>query len=65
MFGHVAQHPESSWTVTASFVQIYLENVQDLMSTSRSAEDVERTKIDPLRLHIREDPQAGFFVDGG
>ena len=64
VFGHVAQHPESSWTVTASFIQIYLENVQDLMSTNRSAEDVERTKIDPLRLHIREDPQAGFFVDG-
>ena len=34
------------------------------MSTNRSAEDVERTKIDPLRLRIREDPQAGFFVDG-
>jgi hypothetical protein len=64
VFGHIAQHSEKQWTVTASFVQIYLENVQDLMSPRNSSDDVSNTRIDPLRLQIREDPNNGFFIDG-
>tara|TARA_B100000780_G_C20964733_1_gene385137 strand:+ start:77 stop:787 length:711 start_codon:yes stop_codon:yes gene_type:complete len=64
VFGHAAQHQDKKWTITASFVQIYLENVQDLMSPTKSTQDVEQTKIDPLRLHIREDPNSGFFIEG-
>ena len=64
VFGHTAQHSEKQWTVTASFVQIYLENVQDLMAPSKSLEEIAATRIDPLRLNIREDPHSGFFIEG-
>jgi len=71
VFGHAAQHTEKEWTITASFVQIYLENVQDLMApTNQISEDrptpatSTTSNVDPLRLHIREDPQHGFFMEG-
>ena len=59
------------WYVTASFVQIYLETLQDLLapdvspSPSESGGSANRpVAIDPLSLRIREDPVDGFFVEG-
>eukprot|EP01138_Halocafeteria_seosinensis_P005431 gb/GECG01005552.1/.p1 GENE.gb/GECG01005552.1/~~gb/GECG01005552.1/.p1 ORF type:complete len:1139 (+),score=187.64 gb/GECG01005552.1/:1-3417(+) len=34
VFGHIAQEPHKEWSVSMSFVQIYLETVQDLFSAS-------------------------------
>lgn len=56
IFGHIAQHGESDWIVSMSFLQIYLETVQDLFSTTLTERDE--------NLTIREDPQTGFYVEG-
>ena len=58
IFSHMASHGrDSEWTVSISFLQIYLESIQDLLvppSEDRSEEN----------LAIREDPKKGCFVDG-
>lgn len=58
--GHVAQHPEAEWVVSMSFIQIYLETIQDLFAPETYAGDGSV----PENLAVREDPNHGFYVEG-
>eukprot|EP00943_MAST-04B_sp_MAST-4B-sp1_P007186 g7186.t1 len=70
VFGHIDANSEASkWTVTVSFLQIYLENVQDLLATNdgQTPMSVDNEDEKPLlgtSLKIRENPKQGFYVEG-
>ena len=70
VFGHIDANSETSkWTVTVSFLQIYLENVQDLLATNdgQTPMSVANENEKPLlgtSLKIRENPRQGFYVEG-
>jgi hypothetical protein len=74
--GHVeANAAGCEWTISMSFLQIYLETIQDLFSVGGpggSPPDWD-TRLDKgergdrnieENLPVREDPARGFFVDG-
>ena len=50
IFEHIQAHPERMFLVRASFLEIYNEEVRDLLSTEQKV------------LQIREDPRRGVFV---
>lgn len=53
LFDYIREHiDEVQFKVTVSFLQIYLEVINDLLDP------------DNLNLHVREDPRSGIFVDG-
>ena len=52
IFDYVYSHPQVQWTITLSFLQIYVENVQDLLAPEQD------------NLPIRESPRHGFYVEG-
>ena len=70
VFGHIDANSESSkWTVTVSFLQIYLENVQDLLAASANevplgSENEAEVPVLGASLKIRENPSQGFYVEG-
>ena len=66
VFGHVESEAEASWTVTMSFLQIYLETIHDLLapSGSRTTVDDDGKPVSFSGLNIREDPKRGFYVEG-
>jgi hypothetical protein len=59
IFGHMKQnaHLDIQFTVSMSFLQIYLETIQDLLVPSNSKHWEEN-------LPVRENPGKGFFVEG-
>jgi len=50
---HVAAHPEKRWRVQLSFVQLYTENIQDLLNPDPTIES----------MPLRESPELGVFVE--
>lgn len=53
LFRSIAEAPENKeFIVRASYVEIYLERVRDLLHPAKS------------NLSIREDPQKGIYVEG-
>ena len=53
IFSHIAQDESGTeWQIKASFLEIYMENVKDLLST------------DKLNLKVRETPARGVWVEG-
>eukprot|EP00944_MAST-04C_sp_MAST-4C-sp1_P015463 g15463.t1 len=70
VFGHIDANSENSkWTVTVSFLQIYLENVQDLLAASANevplgSENDAEVPVLGASLKIRENPSQGFYVEG-
>lgn len=52
IFEHIEQHSkDTQFVVTMSFLQIYMENIMDLLDVSKT------------NLSIREDPKNGIFVE--
>jgi Kinesin motor domain len=47
-------------TITVSFLQLYRETIQDLLS----AANMKTSSIYDENLQVREDPLRGFYVDG-
>ena len=66
VFGHIEGDQGCTWTVTVSFLQIYLENVQDLLSPPSNAvtESEDGKPLPYTGLVIRENPKQGFYVEG-
>ncbi|KAA0151602.1 hypothetical protein FNF29_04526 [Cafeteria roenbergensis] len=53
-FGHAARHPDSAFSVSVQFLQVYLEAVYDLLPPAGD---------DSLRpLAVRESPGRGFYA---
>eukprot|EP00762_Andalucia_godoyi_P001478 ANDGO_00290.mRNA.1 Armadillo repeat-containing kinesin-like protein 3 len=53
IFSHIEKHMHTvEFRVTVSFLQIYMENIMDLLDAGKT------------NLAIREDPKQGLFVDG-
>lgn len=67
IFHHVKRNKSTmDVKVTMSFLQIYRENIQDLLSYSivnNSGNSNNALSIED-NLPIREDPQRGFYVEG-
>ena len=57
IFNHVSSSNDVDISVSLSFLQLYRETIQDLLSpVSNSSSDE--------NLIIRENPQRGFYVEG-
>lgn len=56
IFEYVEAQDTTEVSVSLSFLQLYRETIQDLLSPGANAGDD--------NLLIREDPQRGFFVEG-
>lgn len=56
IFNHVYSTKQAQCAVTISFLQLYRETIQDLLSPSYT----DRQEM----LSIREDPTKGFYVEG-
>ena len=52
IFKHIAQHPNRDFLMRASFVELYQENIRDLLSDSADA-----------TVAIREDPRKGVYCE--
>ena len=52
IFAHIAAHPNRDFLMRASFVEIYNENIRDLLSNAADSS-----------LAIREDPRRGVYCD--
>ncbi len=52
IFRHIAQHPNRDFLMRASFVELYQENIRDLLSDSTDA-----------TVAIREDPRKGVYCE--
>lgn len=59
----MAERREYQWKVSMSFVQIYLEAVQDLFATQHITGRADDTSVFQ-NLNVREDPHRGFYVEG-
>ena len=62
-------HPttKKKFLVQASYLEIYNEEIRDLLSSSSSDENTLVTKgepIDPSRLRVKEHPERGVYVEG-
>jgi kinesin family member 5 len=62
IFQHINQHKQVESAVSMSFIQIYRENIQDLLSAS--IVNGQGSNVAEDNLAIREDPQKGFYVEG-
>ncbi len=58
IFSYVENQAHLDINITLSFLQIYRETIQDLLSPATGAQMGEDN------LAIREDPQRGFYVEG-
>lgn len=58
IFEHVSSREKAEITVSLSFLQLYRENIQDLLAP------VSGTQTSEDNLAVREDPQRGFYVEG-
>jgi centromeric protein E len=52
IFAHIDAHPNRDFLMRASFVEIYNENIRDLLSTAADA-----------TVAIREDPRRGMYCE--
>jgi len=52
IFAHIEAHPNRDFLMRASFVEIYNENIRDLLSASSDAS-----------VAIREDPRRGVYCE--
>ena len=55
IFTHIANHPNRDFILRASFVEIYNENIRDLLATKTSSSDG--------FVAIREDPRRGVYCE--
>ena len=58
---------KKKFLVQASYLEIYNEEIRDLLSSSSSDENTLVTKgepIDPSRLRLKEHPERGVYVEG-
>ena len=62
IFQHLNHQKQVESTVSMSFIQIYRENIQDLLSAS--IVNGQGSHLVEENLAIREDPQKGFYVEG-
>lgn len=62
IFQHLNHQKQVESTVSMSFIQIYRENIQDLLSAS--IVNGQGSTFVEENLAIREDPQKGFYVEG-
>jgi hypothetical protein len=62
IFRHLNHQKRVESTVSMSFIQIYRENIQDLLSAS--IVNGSPNGFVEENLAIREDPQKGFYVEG-
>jgi centromeric protein E len=54
IFEHIASHPHRDFILRASFVEIYNENIRDLLATRSAA---------PEYISIRVDPRRGVYCE--
>ena len=57
IFEHIQNVSNADINVSISFLQLYRETIQDLLSPGTSGSEGEN-------LQIREDPVRGFYVEG-
>lgn len=62
IFQHILHQKHVESSVSMSFIQIYRENIQDLLSAS--IVNGQGGAVVEENLVIREDPQKGFYVEG-
>lgn len=62
IFQHINRQKQVESIVSMSFIQIYRENIQDLLSAS--IVNGQGNNFVEENLAIREDPQKGFYVEG-
>jgi hypothetical protein len=55
IFTHIGNHPNRDFILRASFVEIYNENIRDLLSTKTASSDG--------FVAIREDPRRGVYCE--
>ncbi|KAJ1430275.1 kinesin motor domain-containing protein [Ochromonadaceae sp. CCMP2298] len=55
IFSHIEAHPNRDFLLRASFVEIYNENIRDLLSLSNAGAD--------STVAIREDPRRGVYCE--
>lgn len=49
IFEHIANHPNRDFILRASFVEIYNENIRDLLATRSGANEYISIRVDPRR----------------